>query len=156
MKPTIARVVFLALLAVSTATRAKSDEPLVEMHHQIVGPAVKTWSLRLEPDGKIVEERFDWSKKRYHVVRTRCRLSKDATEQAREAAQRVMATLPVTIADGSIAFDGPSKRLRVRQESDERTSYWMTPEGANASDEAKAFVRAWEEIEGVLKCGTQR
>jgi hypothetical protein len=58
--------------------------------------------------------------------------------------------------DRPVAFDGPSKRLIVRQGGDVRISSWYSTEDTNPSDEAQAFARSWEGIEDLLVCATKK
>jgi hypothetical protein len=150
-------VLSLAGLACSLGVSARDRKALVELDHQIVGPALETWSLRLEANGKIVEERYDVSKKPYLWVETRCKLSKVDSERAVEASRQLLSTLPMTVDQGrAIAFDGPSKRLIVRQGDDVLTSSWYFPDDKNPSDEAQAFVRTWENVQALLMCATKK
>lgn len=157
MKPFGVLVLSLAGLACSLGVSARDQDALVELNHQIVGPALKTWSLRLEANGKIVEERYDVSKKPYLRKETRCQLTKVESERALEASRQLLSTLPMTIdQDRPIAFDGPSKQLTVRQGDSFRTSSWYSPEGTNRSDEAQAFARSWEKVQAFLMCPSKK
>jgi hypothetical protein len=155
----LSRVLVLSLvgLACSLGVSARDRKALIELNHQIVGPALETWSLRLEENGKIVEERYDVSKEPYLWVETRCKLSKVESERAVEASRQLLSTLPATVdQDRPVAFDGPSKRLIVRQGGDVRISSWYSTEDTNPSDEAQAFARSWEGIEDLLVCATKK
>ncbi|KGQ20384.1 hypothetical protein LF41_921 [Lysobacter dokdonensis DS-58] len=113
--------------------------------------------MRLEANGKIVEERYDVSKKPYLWVETRCKLSKIDSERAVEASRQLLSTLPMTVDQGrAIAFDGPSKRLIVRQGDDVLTSSWYSSDDNSPSDEAQAFVRTWENVQALLMCAAKK
>jgi hypothetical protein len=148
-------LLLLALLVPALDARAGDEEAWVELHHQLVGPAWKTWTLRLQPNGKIVEERVDPSANRHRVVRTRCKLTQAASEQAREASRRIVDSAPSTVegSGGGIPLDGPFKQISVHQGGERHSSTSYAPQEANASDEAKAFLLAWQQVQALLTCG---
>ena len=153
MKQFGALVILMAVLAASADARARDKNALIELHHEIEGPAWKVWSLRLEPNGQIIEETWDWSSDRYHSERPRCTLTQVASERALATSQQLLRSLPTTVDKGRpIPLDGPYKTLFVREGHEVRSSRWNMPEDSNPSVETRAFARAWEKIQALLTC----
>lgn len=132
---------------------AREPEPLVWLHDQIAGPAVRTWSLKLEPDGKFVEEHYDLALRPTLRVRVRCRLSKEESQRVVETSEKWIRALPSLIhADHAVPLDGPFKSLSVRNGAESHSSRWSTPEEESLSNAVQEFKQAWEAIQGLLTC----
>jgi hypothetical protein len=145
-------ILILAMLA-SFPAQARGTKWLIELDHQIVGPGWKTWSLRLESSGKVVEESYDWSSKRYHQVKTRCKLTEAESLAATNLATTLVDSLPSTVDAGRpVPIDGPNKRIAVRRANRIQSSSWFFPEDSTPSTEAQEFARKWQQIETLLAC----
>ncbi len=154
MKPTavFAFVLVITASAVGDAL-AREPEPLVWLYDHIAGPAVRTWSLKLEPDGKVVEEHYDLALRPTLRVRIRCRLTREESQRVVEASERSVRALPSIIQDDqAVPLDGPFKSLSVRNGADGSSSHWKAPREANLSTKAQEFEQAWETIQGLLAC----
>ncbi|WP_213434545.1 MULTISPECIES: hypothetical protein [Lysobacteraceae] len=149
-RPTQAFLLMTAMLAVASDVFARDDDALVEMFHEIAGPATKTWSLRLEPDGDVVEHRGDLSRRRERI---RCRLSPVEADRVVASARQWLDPVPTRVrTSGPLQFDGPYKTLSVRQGADLRMSWWDAPAKTNLNADEQAFVRAWNAVEALLDC----
>jgi hypothetical protein len=141
------------LLLVLAMPPAQRRQPTIELEHQIAGPAWKTWSLRLEANGKIIEERYDWSSKNYHSAKTRCKLTRDEAAKVIELATQATRGLPLMVDEGKpAAIDGPYKRIHVQGSDRDIDSWWESLGAESASDEAQDFVAAWQKVEVLLNC----
>ena len=148
----------LAFHALATVhVLAEEPDPSIELFHHILGPAMKTWSLRLEADGRVVEERHDWTSKRYLQVNTRCRLGKEDAQRLIDASEALVESLPISIGgEQGVSMDGPYKTLEVRSGAVSHYSKIYAPDNPNPSMEAQEFARAWETIDASLSCSHSR
>lgn len=153
-KPAVIASMVLVLSAyASMKVLADEPEPSIELYHEIAGPAIKTWTLRLERNGKVIEERYDLNSKRYHQVDTLCRLGKDDAQRVIDASAKLVDALPSSLGgEQGVRLDGPYKTLRVVDGEEKHSSWWHSPEDANPSMQAQEFAQTWETIRALLSC----
>lgn len=150
-------VVVSMVLALCASARmevlADEPEPSIELYHHIAGPAIKTWTLRLERNGKVIEERYDISAEPTDQVRILCTLSEEDVQRGIDASAKLVDALPSSLGgEHGVRLDGPYKSLRVVDGEEKHSSWWHSPEDANPSMQAQEFAQAWETIRTLLSC----
>ena len=141
----------LAFASIASVTLAAGDAK-VELFNELVGPAMKTESLRLLPDGKVIEEKYDlYNSKSPHTEVILCSHSPDKVAHLVAQASTLVGALPHVIdEDAPVPVDGPTQTIAVAQANVRLRSIWYSPASSNASRQARQFVRAWQSIKALL------
>jgi hypothetical protein len=125
----------------------------LSLRQDFSGAGARTWELRLNTDGSVVEERENIFGKVqseiYSIKRVRKISRKDTTALVIRAAE-LMSGLPEYLDNGRIEVDPETKAIRVQLEGNEHFAGWASYSSTLPNSETKEFERVWVQIQRLL------
>lgn len=146
-------LVVVSCLALASEASAYGTEALVSLRQDQSGHDVQTWELMLRKDGTIVEEQYNIYVKDPAQFETSKEVRRVSQEQARQLASKaaeLIAGLPEDV-ETRIVVDPETKAIRIRVGEKKLFAGWSLYESTPPSDRTRAFQRAWDAIEAILR-----
>jgi hypothetical protein len=146
-------LVVVSCLALASEASAYETEALVSLRQDQSGHGVQTWELMLRKDGTIVEEQYNIYVKdpaRFETSKEVRRVSQEQARQLASKAGELIAGLPEDV-ETRIVVDPETKAIRIRVGEKKLFAGWSLYESTPPSDGTRAFQRAWDAIEAILR-----
>jgi len=149
MRSPLLLIFFLITCILCPASEA--NEVVISLYNQIVGPAWITQELRLETNGDVVEEKYNWNLENYHSVNTIRHVEKSEIDSFLVKANKYFEALPRVIDKGRpIPPDGEFKDISVGSGDKGFKARWYSYNDALLTDENQRFQKAWEVLKALL------
>lgn len=153
MVPRVAILVLVFSVALSGQANAYETEALVSLRQDQSGHGVHTWELMLNNDGQILENQYNIYEKDPAQFETSKEIRQLSEKQARQLASKaaeLIAGLPEDV-ETRIVADPETKAIRIRVGGQKLFAGWSLYESTPPSENTRAFQRAWEAIEALLR-----
>ena len=149
----IAVLVLVFCFAIPGEASAYETEALISLRQDQSGHGVHTWELMLNKDGTIVEEQYNIYVNDPAQIETSKGIRKVSQEQAQllaSNAAELIAGLPQDV-ETRIVVDPETKAIRIRLGEQKLFAGWSLYKSTPPNDNTRAFQRAWEAIERILR-----
>lgn len=149
--PKPSRLFFSMFLSAYCIT-CSASEKVISLYDQIVGPAWVTYELRVETNGDVIEENYNWNSKDFHSEVVIRRLSPEEMQTILAETKSRLENLPKYVDnDRSTTVDSEFRSITINSQVLRLKSVWDSYNDAPPTVENIAFQNVWKHLENILK-----